>query len=185
MSHASVGQPRLWIQEGAARQVARLMALRGAEADLEQRFHAHFALALPRGPELFRHHQVSVVGVAPGSWLVMDSHSAQALMPRLRAAVETTASACDLSDAYLFRQVLGTAARACLAKLVPIDLHATQFPIGRALSTRAAHVSLLLWRLEDEAGLPVFELGVPRSYARYVYGELEHAAAGFIQGASR
>jgi sarcosine oxidase gamma subunit len=48
--------------------------------------------------------------------------------------------------------------------------------VGSAASTLAAHVSVLLWRLADAGSDPCFEIGVPRSYAGYIYEALAHAA---------
>lgn len=98
-------------------------------------------------------------------------------MDRLGPATKATASLCDLSDAYVFRRVAGSKARTALAKLVPIDLHARQFAVGGAASTLAAHVSVLLWRLADAGADPCFEIGMPRSYAGFLYEALAHAAA--------
>lgn len=165
------------LKEGERRQVLRMTARRGAEQELSNRFQAHFALELPLGPNRTEGDQLAVVGVAPGSWLVMDMRPAKLL--DLLAVLAGAASLCELSDAYVFHRVMGPKARATLAKLVSLDLHASEFPIGRAASTRAAHVSVLLWRLHDQGGAPVFELAVPASYARYTHSALEHAAAEF------
>jgi sarcosine oxidase subunit gamma len=65
-----------------------------------------------------------------------------------------------------------------LRRLLPIDLHPSVFPDGSAASTLAAHIPLIVWRLDQAT----FELAVFRSYAASFMQALSEAALPFGLG---
>jgi sarcosine oxidase subunit gamma len=66
-----------------------------------------------------------------------------------------------------------------LSKLVPIDIHDRAFKVGDVAETIAGHAGTLFWRLEDNAGAPVFEIAVARSFSVSLRHALSHSAAEF------
>jgi methylglutamate dehydrogenase subunit D len=90
-----------------------------------------------------------------------------------------TAAVTDQSDGYAVLRLSGPFVRAVLEKCVSIDLHERAFASGSVASTRCAHIGVILWRLDDNAGFPVFEMAVFRSFARSLWHFLEESAAEF------
>lgn len=67
------------------------------------------------------------------------------------------ASVSDQSHGRVMIRIAGSKARALLAKGTPVDLHQSEFPIGKSALTQMAHVSVHLTRSgQDEFTLSVF-----------------------------
>lgn len=66
----------------------------------------------------------------------------------------------DLSHSRTHLRLTGPEARACLTRLVPIDLRDGSFPAGAVAATAMHHVGVTLWRSRDG-----FELFLPRGFA--------------------
>jgi sarcosine oxidase gamma subunit len=62
---------------------------------------------------------------------------------------------------------------------VPIDIHERAFKVDDVAETIAGHVGILLWRLEDGAGSPVFDVAVARSVSASLRHALIQCAAEF------
>jgi sarcosine oxidase subunit gamma len=77
------------------------------------------------------------------------------------------AAVTDQSDQWITFILSGPDTPEILARLVPIDLHPTQFPPGSLAATRAAHLDVRLAHLPDHT----YEISVTRSHAQ----DLEHA----------
>jgi heterotetrameric sarcosine oxidase gamma subunit len=159
--------PGVRVRPSPAVQVVRMAARRGRSAELISHIQAHFGIELPLAPQRVCVGSNAFIGISPGAWLATADSSDEGFTARFQAAVAGAASLCDLSDAYLVSQLSGRQVLAALAKLVPIDLHARNFAVGRVALTNAAHVPVMLWRLPDQED-PVYELAVPRSYALYI-----------------
>jgi sarcosine oxidase subunit gamma len=110
----------------------------------------------------------SVVWAGMGPWLVEGSDPA-AVAALLRGLAAVT----DQSDGWAGMVLSGPAARAVLARLVPLDLDPAAFPEGAAARSMLRHVPLLLIAAEAR-----FRLIVPRSYARTAVEDLAGAMAG-------
>jgi len=75
----------------------------------------------------------------------------------LKKRLEGLASVVDQSHSRVVIHVDGPKTRALLAKGTPIDLHESEFPIGKSALTQMAHVSVHLTRTgQDEFTLSVF-----------------------------
>jgi heterotetrameric sarcosine oxidase alpha subunit/heterotetrameric sarcosine oxidase gamma subunit len=159
--------------------IARLSARKGARPGLVQRFRADFGLDLPSGPRRTTSPHWAAIGLAPDSWLLTCEGSPYSLAPSLESSLGPAASITDQTDAYVVLTLTGAKLREILAKLIPIDLHPRSFQPGDAAQTLAAHISIILWRLEDLGGVAVFELAVPRSYFASLRESLYAAAAEF------
>ena len=86
--------------------------------------------------------------------------------PELSGAAVT-----DQTDGWAVLGVRGTGAVDALARLVPMDLRLTTFPVGRALRTQVNHMNAVILRVGDYA----FEIMVFRSMARTAWHEIEAA----------
>ena len=90
-----------------------------------------------------------------------------AALPDLEGAAQT-----DQTGANAVLRVEGPAVEAVLARLVPLDLRATAFPVGQTARTMVAHMMASVTRVGDAA----FEVMVMRSMARTLVHDIEGAA---------
>ena len=152
--------------------MTKILARRGQAATLTQQFQAHFGIALPTAPRRVTSGDVAVLGLGPNMWLAIHEFGL-ALQP----VVANSASITDQGDAYVALRLTGPAVREALERLIPIDLHPRVFAVGQVAETIAAHMGVLLWRLEDATdGSSVFELAVPRSLSVSFCQALAHTS---------
>ena len=81
------------------------------------------------------------------------------------------AATTDQSDAWAIVRLSGADAEAVLARLVPVDLRAVQFPEGSVAKTMLAHLSVSVSRV----GADAFEIWAMRSMAKTLVHDLEVA----------
>ena len=75
----------------------------------------------------------------------------------LKKKLENLASTSDQSHGRVMIRIEGPKVRTLLAKGTPVDLHESEFPIGKSALTQMAHVSVHLTRTgADEFTLSVF-----------------------------
>jgi sarcosine oxidase subunit gamma len=117
-----------------------------------------FAVDLTDGPRHSAGNGVDFIGIGPGRWLVLAPKSGLAM--RLEAALAPAASVFDQTGGLVLLEAEGGGMDCVLAKLAPLDLHPSVFPLGAAATTTAAHVNMTFWRCE--AGVWRFAIG--RSY---------------------
>jgi sarcosine oxidase, subunit gamma len=92
-----------------------------------------------------------------------------------RALADVPHSLVDISHRQFALEVSGPHAETILSGACPLDLDATQFPIGMCTRTVLAKADIVLWRTRADA----FHLEVWRSFAGYVTGILTEIAAEF------
>ncbi len=109
---------------------------------------------------------------APGQVLAMRAGTGVALMAEL-APLQGVAGLIDLSDARVGVRVAGSNVADGLARLLPIDLHSSQFRPGRCANTLMAHLSVLVL----QHGSADYELQCGRSFTRSFLRAIEAAAA--------
>jgi heterotetrameric sarcosine oxidase gamma subunit len=144
--------------------MTKVLARRGQTAALARLFQTHFGISLPNAPQRVAAGDVAVLGLGPDIWLATREQGGNDFAVALRPLLAGAASISDQSDAYVGLRLTGSGVRETLAKLIPIDLHPRVFAVGQVAETIAAHIGVLLWRLEDAVdGSPVFDLAVPRS----------------------
>jgi len=167
--------------------VATVLVRKGQIAALTQRVGAGFGIALPRGPHRCASGDVAFAGTGPESWLATCEQGGNVFGSSLREALGDAASISDQSSGYAILRLTGPRVCATLAKILPLDLHHRTFGPGSVASTKASHVAVTLWRLENAAdGSAVFEIAIFRSLARSFWHALASSAAefGFIAAAS-
>src|SRR5262245_24532269 len=159
-------------------QIASAMAYKGRRAELSAKLMDAYGLPLPDGPRRIAEGAAAIMGVGPRTFL-FQREAGPWVEPELACALGDTAAVTDQSDGYTVLRLGGPRVREVLEKCVSIDLHAGVFAPGCVASTKCAHIGVILWRLDDVAGLSVFEIAVFRSFARSLWHFIEESAAEF------
>ncbi len=153
---------RLLLQPAA--DMARL-ALRGDASALG----SAFGLALPTQPcRATGADGRSALWLGPDEWLLLAPPGT------LDADVSAEGAAVvDIGHRQVGLVLEGPGAMDALAAGCPLDLHPTAFPVGMCTRTVFGKAEIVLWRQDAER----FHVEVWRSFAAYVCGLLERAAA--------
>lgn len=159
-------------------QMATVMAYKGQRGSLSARLVETYGLQLPDGPRRVANGTASLMGLGPRTFL-FQREGGSLLEPELAQALGDTAAVTDQSDGYAVLRLSGPRVRELLEKCVSIDLHDKVFIPGSVASTSCAHIGVILWRLDDEAGLARFEIAAFRSFARSLWHFIEESAAEF------
>jgi heterotetrameric sarcosine oxidase gamma subunit len=159
--------------------IAKILVRNNAATALAQHVQTHFNCTLPTSPRRTCGDGIAMLGIGPGSWLAMSENGANDFVSSLKPILAPFAAISEQSDAYGIFRLRGTHLRAALSKLVPIDIHDRAFKVGDVAETVAGHAGTLFWRLEDNAGAPVFEIAVARSFSVSLRHTLSHSAAEF------
>ena len=83
------------------------------------------------------------------------------------------AAVVDQSDAWAVVTLSGAGGDAALARLVPVDLRLSAFPVGATIRSRLGHMNASITRTDDD----VFLIAVFRSMAATLVHDLETALA--------
>ncbi|TIN27749.1 MAG: sarcosine oxidase subunit gamma [Mesorhizobium sp.] len=157
----------------------QVMARRGQAAELAKAAKARFGVAVPDAPKAAQTSDATLIWSGPDQFFVLTKggkHTMQTLAP----ALSGPASVSDQSHARALISISGAKARAMLAKLSSIDLHATSFPVATAATTSMDHTSVTLWRGNDRRdGLAVFNLLVFATFAESLWHTVLDAAAEY------
>jgi heterotetrameric sarcosine oxidase gamma subunit len=133
---------------------------------LARRVREHLGLELPRGAGRSAAGSIALAGTGPGAWLASSENGHGTFAISLSEIIGDLAAVADQSDGYGVLRLSGSRVPAILSKLVPLDLDAQAFKPGHVATTAAAHVDIVLWRLDDiDRRLPCFEVAVRRSLA--------------------
>jgi heterotetrameric sarcosine oxidase gamma subunit len=159
--------------------LATVLVRKGQHESLAQCIREKFGLELPRGPCRSASSDVAFIGTAPGAWLATHERVGNAFVQTLADATAGLASVADQSDGYAVLRLSGPRVRDALCKLVSIDLHPNAFAVGAVAATVASYIGTTIWRLDDQAGSPVFEMAVYRSMAHSFWSALSASAAEF------
>jgi sarcosine oxidase subunit gamma len=104
---------------------------------------------------------------------VADGKAEGALYRELKEKFEGLASVTDQSHGRVIIRIAGARARNVLAKGTPVDLHPSEFPVGKSALTQIAHVGVHLTRTGEDA----FELSIFRGFAESFWEWLTSQAA--------
>jgi heterotetrameric sarcosine oxidase gamma subunit len=159
--------------------IARIAARRAQASAVAELFRVHFGIEPPSAPRCASLGDVAIAGVGPDTWLTTRENAGNAFAPSLQSLLGECASVSDQSDAYVIVRLGGIRVRECLAKLVPIDVHARSFAVGDVAQTLCGYMSVMLWRLKDAQGDPLFEIWAARSLAVSLHQAILHGAAEF------
>jgi sarcosine oxidase subunit gamma len=183
-SAAKIGAGRHGLASGAAgarlrvagqRQIVSVIARRAGMESLRSTVPQVFGADLPDRPLLARGAPVSFLWCGHQQWLAMADGGAD-LLTTLRQHIGASASLSHQSDSRIIVELAGPAARAILAKLVPIDLHPSVFPSGATALTVLEHVPAHVTQIGEE---PAYELMAFRSFADSFLHSIMTAGAEF------
>ena len=158
--------------------IAMVQSLAGQRSELAARIVAATGLALPDGAGASFAAGQTALGIGPARWLLLSEGEPNSFAPRLAAIVGEAGVVNDQSDGYALLRLAGPGCLPALARGVNIDLHPTAFPVGSVAATSIAHLGVILWRVPDADGAPVFNLAVFRSMAGSLVHWLETAISG-------
>jgi sarcosine oxidase subunit gamma len=137
----------------------------GRAQALSDRIAAAFGAPLPGPLRWTAGPRWRFVWTGAGQWLataaMAPDAAPDAALDDLTAAAGAEAALVDQSDAWARFVLTGPQARARLARLAPIDLHASAFPADAAARTVVEHIAMLLIARPDDA----IEALAPRSTA--------------------
>jgi len=167
----------IWVCERRL-QMATVMAYKGQRGALSARLLEKYGLPLPDGPRRVANGTAALVGQGPRTFL-FQREAGSSLEPELAQALGDTSAVTDQSDGYAVLRLGGPRVRQLLEKCVSIDLHDKVFTPGSVASTSCAHIGVIIWRLDDEAGLAKFEIAAFRSFARSLWHFVEESTAEF------
>lgn len=171
------GTPGVTLRLCPPRALATVIARKGGLAATTAAVKACFGIDLPATPMRSASMSVAFLWSGPGHWLATsDVDAPERFEANLRDALGTAASVIDQSAGRIIVRLSGPEARAVLAKMLPLDLHASAFPVGSVASSLAGHVGVQLWLLD---ATPAFEIAVMRSYAPNLWRFLLDSAAEF------
>ena len=157
--------------------ILSLVARKGQRQKLADRLADRLGLGLPIGPRYVAGRDLAAIGIGPDRWLLIaEASDSYPLFQKLANETAGLAAVADLSDAFAAMRLAGPAARAVMAKGLPLDLHPTAFAPGDAATSAAALIPLHLWQ-RDEA--PTYEILVPRSLAASFAVWMTESAAEF------
>ena len=116
--------------------------------------------------------------LGPDEWLIVFENRGQTPFSSGESG-NTEKGVCplfvDVSHARALLRLSGSATRAVLAKVCPLDLDPRQFPVGACAQTAIAKVNAILDHVEPDA----FDLYCSRSYARSFWHAITEAAAEY------
>ncbi len=133
-----------------------------------------FALPGPMQSEVLG--EASVRWIAPDEWLlIVPGADAFSLEKRLREVIEGHFSIANVSGGQTVLLLAGKDAVKVLKKSTGYDLHDSNFPVGKVVTTTFAKTQAVIRRTEAQT----WELVVRRSFADYVWLWLQDACAEY------
>ena len=154
--------------------LASLATRRGQETELRSRAKARFDLEPPPPGRTASGDGMTFLWTGHEQWFVEVPESAPGgLEALLRETFGDTAAVTDQSDAWANLRLEGTATRAVLEKLCPLDLHPGVFPPGATARTILEHLSAIVTLRDDRSS---FSILTPRSSAGSFLHHLRLAA---------
>ena len=158
--------------------LATMQARKGRLDALRRRVRDQFGVELPTRPGRASSGSVAFAATGPMTWLASTEGGGNAFAAQLAQLTADVAAVADQSDGFAVLRLSGPNVRELLARLAPIDVHERAFPMGSVASSVAGHIGVTLWRRDDDAGVPVFELALYRSFARSFARLLAEALGG-------
>ncbi|MBV1790413.1 sarcosine oxidase subunit gamma family protein [Marinobacterium sp. D7] len=116
---------------------------------------------------------VSIRWISPDEWLVvLPGDQAYEVEQGLRAVIEGHFSVVNVSGGQTLLELSGPNARELLQKCIPLDVHPSQFPVGKVAGTVFAKSTAVVRRSGEDS----WELVVRRSFADYIWLWLQDAS---------
>lgn len=178
-AHGARGEAGVSLTEIRNFDLIQVMARRGMAAEMSKAAKARFGVAAPDTPKAVKASDATLIWSGPDQFFVL-SKGGKHTMDVLASPFSGSASLSDQSHARALISISGDKARAMLAKLSSIDLHADAFAIGAAAATSMDHTSVTLWRGNDRAdGQAVFNVLVFATFAESLWHTVLDSAAEY------
>jgi len=142
--------------------VTSVAPFKGKQTAVSKALKAAVGLGMPKVGRMDSKGEARALWAGRGRALVMG-----VALPDLEGAALT-----DQTGANAVLRIEGPAVDAVLARLVPLDLRATAFPVGQTARTMVGHMMASVTRVGDAA----FEVMVMRSMAQTLVHDIEGAA---------
>ena len=171
------GPSRLQLRERA---MQGHLILRGGAIVLDEAVRDVLGISLPGQPQALVQDasgERSIQWLSPDEWLVIVPGGEEfPLETQLRERLgDAHFAISDVSGGQTVLELSGEAARELLMKTVIYDVHPSNFPVGKGVTTVFAKATTILRRPSEER----WELVVRRSFADYCYRWLLDAAAEY------
>jgi len=114
--------------------------------------------------------------ISPDEWLITVPETITfEVESALRTAIASHVAIVNVSGGQTILHLQGETAEMVLRKSTPYDVHVSNFPVGKVVTTAFAQTQVLMRRLDADA----FELVIRRSFADYLWAWLRDAATEF------
>lgn len=114
--------------------------------------------------------------ISPDEWLITVPESDTfEVESALRRSINSPVAIVNVSGGQTILHLQSGAAEMVLRKSTPYDVHVSNFPPGKVVTTAFAQTQVLMRRLDADA----FELVIRRSFADYLWAWLRDAATEF------
>lgn len=141
--------------------ILTIIARKGKTRALNEAMKKHFGTTCPEPGESADGRGVVLHWAGPDQWFaIADNRSEGELYTEMRWLLEGLASVSDQSHGRVVISVSGSRARELIAKGTPVDLHPSEFGVGRTALTQMAHVGVHI----AQTGEDTFELSVFRGF---------------------
>lgn len=171
----SAGEAGVMLSERSGLSIAAIAARRGKVPAVAEAVNSAYGVELPMTARRVAEGDLAIVWAGPEKWLALAQGKGD-LAASLAATLAGMAAVSDQGDGRCVLAVSGPRARDVLAKGLPIDLHPRVFRPGDTALTRAAHIDLQIWQLDD---VPAYEIAVLRSFGRSFWRWLAASAAEY------
>lgn len=177
-AYGAAGEAGVALTEIRNFDLVQVMARRGKAAELAKAAKGRFGVAAPETPKAVQTSDAALIWSGPDQFFILSKGGKHSI-GTLTQAFASSASLSDQSHARVLISISGDKARATLAKLSSIDLHADAFAIGAAAATSMDHTSVTLWRGNDRDGLAVFNVLVFATFAESLWHTMLDSAAEY------
>jgi sarcosine oxidase subunit gamma len=176
-SMASKGPTEGGIQVQERQQLGHLV-LRGSleSSAFVKGFAEVMGFALPEPLQSAEAGEASVRWISPDEWLlIVPGAEAFGLEQRLREQIDGHVAIVNVSGGQTVLMLTGKDAVNVLKKSTGYDFHASQFPVGKVVSTTFAKAQAVIRRTGEQS----WELVIRRSFADYIWLWLQDASAEY------
>ena len=179
------GELGVFLVERTGFSIASIVAGKGKAEAVAAAVKSAFGIDLPLTPRRHDRNGLAFIWAGPEKWLALSrnkdaqSEGAQSegdFAKTLSGILAGLAAVSDQTDGRCVIAISGSRARDVLAKGLPIDLHFRVFQPGDTALTRAAHIDLQIWQIDNR---PSYEIAVLRSFGRSFWHWLTESAAEY------
>lgn len=167
---------RVTLLERTGLEMVQVSAWRGASREVRDALTAALGVPPPEQPNTVSVRELTrIMWVGPDRWLILrpgDGGLTRELTARLSSA---GAAVVESGAGRRMFTLSGPCARAVLAKHLPLDLSAPEFPVGHCAQSAMAHMGVLVHAEREET----FVILVHRSFAQHLWEVLIDAGLEF------